>query len=619
MSKPRDELSKKVVTPYVDTLDDVSKRRYLQKIAAVKNIDPYENEDWSDDAKTFPPLDKCDVFEYLVNRTSYYTRERFKAMKQLGAHNQLTSGWVKKMYTHRPHGCENTIITSQVCHSQSISDKPLNPWVIVEADGTVQTAHCDCMAGIGESCVHVAALLFAVDVAVRLRDSKTPTQTAAYWVNPSAKNVMYEEGWKIDFTSSATRKRRMEDDINGTPSQLRGPRKRVYTPAPTEEEKMQFFESIQFSVTGVKPVILSLVKEFQSDYVSGRNKYPKFLGDLFQEELSRKPYDFVLAKCKDMDLSVSQEEAILAERQTRAQAKCRLWHRLRAGRITASRAYQVCHTTTTKPSLSLLHSICGPDGKTQSAAMKWGQQKEATAVAQYRAQVSNDHEGFGVEPCGLFIRPMFPTLGASPDGMIVCRCHGRGCLEVKCPASKADLTIDEACQDKNFCLGKEENVIGLKRHHPYYMQVQTQMALSETNFCDFVVWTKKGLHVERVLFDADFWQDSVVKMTEFFSAVVLPELVAHFFSQPRPQVLLPSPTKAASQAHSTEGQLYCICKRTEDEDDMVACDNENCKLEWFHFFCVGIRSKPKGQWYCPECRQLPQFQRSGKTLPKKRN
>lgn len=114
MSKPRDELSKKVVTPYVDTLDDVSKRRYLQKIAAVKNIDPYENEDWSDDAKTFPPLDKCDVFEYLVNRTSYYTRERFKAMKQLGAHNQLTSGWVKKMYTHRPHGCENTIITSQV-------------------------------------------------------------------------------------------------------------------------------------------------------------------------------------------------------------------------------------------------------------------------------------------------------------------------------------------------------------------------------------------------------------------------------------------------------------------------------------------------------------------------
>ena len=32
------------------------------------------------------------------------------------------------------------------------------------------------------------------------------------------------------------------------------------------------------------------------------------------------------------------------------------------------------------------------------------------------------------------------------------------------------------------------------------------------------------------------------------------------------------------------------------------CDNDACKIEWFHFGCVKLNAKPKGKWYCPECR-----------------
>jgi hypothetical protein len=39
---------------------------------------------------------------------------------------------------------------------------------------------------------------------------------------------------------------------------------------------------------------------------------------------------------------------------------------------------------------------------------------------------------------------------------------------------------------------------------------------------------------------------------------------------------------------------------------MVACDNPECPIEWFHFACVGLTEQPKGKWYCPEC--APQFQ-----------
>lgn len=35
---------------------------------------------------------------------------------------------------------------------------------------------------------------------------------------------------------------------------------------------------------------------------------------------------------------------------------------------------------------------------------------------------------------------------------------------------------------------------------------------------------------------------------------------------------------------------------------MIACDGDNCRIEWFHFECVGIIMPPKGKWFCPECK-----------------
>lgn len=47
---------------------------------------------------------------------------------------------------------------------------------------------------------------------------------------------------------------------------------------------------------------------------------------------------------------------------------------------------------------------------------------------------------------------------------------------------------------------------------------------------------------------------------------------------------------------------YCICN-SHSVDEMVACDGSGCKIEWFHFACVGLRKKPKGQWFCDECKK----------------
>ncbi|KRX43583.1 Inhibitor of growth protein 2 [Trichinella murrelli] len=48
--------------------------------------------------------------------------------------------------------------------------------------------------------------------------------------------------------------------------------------------------------------------------------------------------------------------------------------------------------------------------------------------------------------------------------------------------------------------------------------------------------------------------------------------------------------------------VYCICQKVVMQDSMVACDGEDCQYQWFHFKCVNVLSKPRGKWYCPDCR-----------------
>ena len=65
--------------------------------------------------------------------------------------------------------------------------KKLTPWVLIEnGTGDVITAHCDCVAGLGETCTHVAALLFKTEAVVRARERTTVTGKPAYWMLPGS-------------------------------------------------------------------------------------------------------------------------------------------------------------------------------------------------------------------------------------------------------------------------------------------------------------------------------------------------------------------------------------------------------------------------------------------------
>jgi hypothetical protein len=116
-----------------------------------------------------------------------------------------------------------------------MNDTPLKPWVAAKTDGTIITAHGNCMAGLGEVCSHVGAILFAVEAGVRIVKAKTCTSMPCKWLMPtSVNNVPYTELRNIDFTTAKTKKRKLDEKI----SQLSSEQSQASTlPSPTTAPK----------------------------------------------------------------------------------------------------------------------------------------------------------------------------------------------------------------------------------------------------------------------------------------------------------------------------------------------------------------------------------------------
>ncbi len=64
----------------------------------------------------------------------------------------------------------------------------------------------------------------------------------------------------------------------------------------------------------------------------------------------------------------------------------------------------------------------------------------------------------------------------------------------------------------------------LDRSHDYY-QVQAQLHIVDAEYCDFVVWNRHDIFVERILPDLEFWDDVIPKAECFLRNSILPEIL----------------------------------------------------------------------------------------------
>ena len=130
-------------------------------------------------------------------------------------------------------------------HSQRLNCSPLGPWVIVENDRKVLSGHYTCMAELAEVCTHVAALLFWVEMSVKIRSSKTVTDQKAYWVTPSNNaSLQPQELINIDFRSPQLKRKCIDIALITSPinhlHEKKTLKKKILIDKPSETELRTF-------------------------------------------------------------------------------------------------------------------------------------------------------------------------------------------------------------------------------------------------------------------------------------------------------------------------------------------------------------------------------------------
>jgi len=82
--------------------------------------------------------------------------------------------------------------------------------------------------------------------------------------------------------------------------------------------------------------------------------------------------------------------------------------------------------------------------------------------------------------------------------------------------TKFQATRLDACQDPDFFCEDVNGYCKLKQNHAYYIQVQGQMGVSGASWCNFIVYTKKGISAERIPFDSAYWETLKLKLCTYY-------------------------------------------------------------------------------------------------------
>ena len=158
--------------------------------------------------------------------------------------------------------------------------------------------------------------------------------------------------------------------------------------------------------------------------------------------------------------------------------------------------------------------------KVHAASLEWGIEQEKVALDIY--QKNHCQSDLQVIESGLIINPQWPWLGASPNGLLVTGGRAVGGIETKCPFSKKDETVIDACRDKDFFMEMTAAGPTLKESHAYSYQCQGVMNIVGLDWLDFVVYTEKELHVQGLTCKKQLWNETMLpKLTKFYEDFLL--------------------------------------------------------------------------------------------------
>lgn len=250
--------------------------------------------------------------------------------------------------------------------------------------------------------------------------------------------------------------------------------------------------------------------------------------------------------------------------------------------------------------------------------------------------MSKHHENFRVLSKGLVTHKQAPYIRASPDGIAECECHPPRLVEVKCPFTAKDMTIEQGMRKDHIKYLKKN---GTKYElietatEGYLSQVQCAMAVTELNSCDFIVFNAgeaRELAIVEVEFDAKMWDQLFQNAKLFFRNHLAPAIMARSQSYVteseiqidsetesdhelviKTEIQCQNPTQSNDLPDGADCPTYCYkCTRLLPEEQYIHEDHSNASVccdrcdQWYCWPCARYTTDEEElniDWFCPPC------------------
>lgn len=394
----------------------------------------------------------------------------------------------------------------------------------MDSTRNVTNAECQCPAGAGKKCKHIAALVHYINQ----EDAKSKTDFEKQWGKPSkAGEQKYKKGKTISELFIPKKKFKTNDLVEVNHIELVSNYNILDIPCSfskllSVETKTELDRECESCVKWL--VDQTEINELYSrhgpslDFILVRQKLINFsnFNNFYKFPLNINEYNYYLN-----NIVVNDNEVKKIFIQTIKQSESKTWVEQRKIRISATKTHQVINTRMSYQKVAnILMSNSVLKGKA-SINVCYGIMTEKTAIESYlKTYTECDY----IE-CGLIIHTEYPWICASPDGLIIKNGKVDRVLEIKCPISCTNTPIETGGKlNLSYLKYDSYGKVTLKPTHTYYTQCQFLMFCTGLTKCDLFIFNYVKPLLITVERNNNFISLAVSKIEQFYFSTYLTEL-----------------------------------------------------------------------------------------------
>jgi hypothetical protein len=302
-----------------------------------ENPPSLDSANWIDDMRVWPPILYGDIWNFLV-MSEAVDGAAMKNFKGLESYQYFQSRHVGIVWCCRPEKEGKCVyLKTDVTPGQAVNKPNYKAWVRCDDDGTVQTGHCTCMAGLGKSCSHIGALLWKVEYAVTHNYTGTScTDEQMKWNSGTQSNIEPKALEHISFA-------RHKQTSTLCTTEVIQPASRMEFP--------QYLSHDEY-VTCVNKSDLKPLFQLKNTTLYTSYTAQPFVQEAETEHDSEHCDALTCTKCVEFYtryINITPEQTLTLERISKQQGESSIWKESRKIRITASTAHKVPVRATTNP------------------------------------------------------------------------------------------------------------------------------------------------------------------------------------------------------------------------------------------------------------------------------